>query len=69
MNKDSKIEKKKNYLISEYIAKPHLINGYKYDLRLYVLVTSFDPLKVYIYKEGLARFATQNYSTKNDSVI
>ena len=49
-------------LASRYLANPHLINGFKYDLRIYVLVTSFNPLKVYIYNDGLVRFATEKYS-------
>lgn len=39
-----------------------MIDKRKYDLRLYVLVTSYDPLMIYIYDEGLTRFATQEYS-------
>jgi tubulin polyglutamylase TTLL4 len=52
----------------EYIMKPHLINGYKYDLRLYVFITSYEPLTIYLYKDGLVRFATQPYNTKNTKV-
>ena len=48
-------------LISRYIDKPHLINKKKYDLRIYVLVVSFSPLRIYIYNNGLVRFATENY--------
>lgn len=44
-----------------YITKPFLIDGYKFDLRIYTLITSCDPLRVYIYKEGLVRFATSRY--------
>ena len=57
------IPKKGGYLISKYIANPHLINELKYDLRIYVMVTSYDPLKVYLFRDGLTRFATQKYTT------
>ena len=45
-------------VVSKYISNPHTLNGKKYDLRLYVCVTSFDPLKVYLYKEGLVLLYT-----------
>ncbi|XP_039083591.1 tubulin polyglutamylase TTLL6 isoform X3 [Hyaena hyaena] len=45
-----------------YISKPFIIDGFKFDLRLYVLMTSCDPLRIFAYKEGLVRFATTSYS-------
>ena len=45
-----------------YIESPFLINGSKFDLRLYIYVTSYDPLRIYIYEEGLVRFASVPYS-------
>lgn len=48
--------------VQQYIKSPHTIDGLKYDLRVYACVTSFDPLRVYVYKEGLVRFATEKYS-------
>ena len=61
--KDTINNKKAGYLISRYIANPHLLRGYKYDLRIYVIVTCFDPLKAYTFQDGLVRLATQPYTT------
>jgi len=49
--------------------KPHLIDGFKYDLRIYVFLNGINPLRVYIYKDGLARFATELYQKPSDKNI
>ena len=57
--------KSKKLLVQKYIADPYLIDGNKFDLRLYVVITGVDPLRVYIFKEGLTRISTSKYSIKN----
>jgi hypothetical protein len=54
-------------VISKYIPNPYLINGLKFDMRIYVLVTCFEPLKIYVYEEGLARFASEQYSASTST--
>ena len=68
INKKTKLKKKINYLTQEYIANPHLINGLKYDLRLYILVSCYDPLRIYLFEQGLVRFATQKYSNNSKNM-
>nr|XP_011750522.1 tubulin polyglutamylase TTLL13P [Macaca nemestrina] len=48
-------------ICQQYISKPFLIDGFKFDMRIYVLITSCDPLRIFMYEEGLARFATTPY--------
>ena len=53
-------------IASHYISNPLLIDGFKSDLSLYVALTSVNPLRIYIYDEGLTRFATNQYVDPNN---
>nr|XP_006814255.1 PREDICTED: tubulin polyglutamylase TTLL5-like [Saccoglossus kowalevskii] len=55
-------------LVARYIASPLTIDGFKFDLRIYVAVTSYDPVRIYIYEEGLTRFATVQYDKSAKSI-
>jgi tubulin polyglutamylase TTLL4 len=65
---DAKDLNRKRGIVQRYIHNPLLINGYKFDLRVYVVVVSYEPLKVYFNDEGLVRMATEKYSLSSDSL-
>lgn len=52
-----------SYVAQRYIESPLLVGGRKFDMRLYVLVTSFSPLKAWVYRGGFCRFSTAQYSS------
>uniref|UniRef100_A0A8C3UC53 Tubulin--tyrosine ligase-like protein 5 n=1 Tax=Catharus ustulatus TaxID=91951 RepID=A0A8C3UC53_CATUS len=68
VNNPNQIVVEDNILVSRYISNPLLIDDFKFDVRLYVLVTSYDPLVVYLYEEGLARFATVRYDQASRNI-
>ncbi|KAI5642791.1 tubulin-tyrosine ligase family domain-containing protein [Phthorimaea operculella] len=68
VNTPDQIPKGENVVVAKYIDKPLLIGGHKCDLRLYVCVTSIDPLLIYLYEEGLVRFATVKYDKTNKNL-
>lgn len=52
-------------LVQRYIKTPILLDKKKFDLRVYVLIKSFDPVEAYLCDEGLARFCTEDYRQPN----
>ncbi|KAJ8723679.1 hypothetical protein PYW07_007659 [Mythimna separata] len=68
VNTPEQIPKGENVVVAKYIDKPLLIGGHKCDLRLYVCLTSIDPLLIYLYEEGLVRFATVKYDKTNKNL-
>ncbi|NXY14991.1 TTLL7 polyglutamylase, partial [Atrichornis clamosus] len=62
-----KLQAQDHLIVQEYLDKPFLMEGYKFDLRVYILVTSCDPLKVFLYHDGLVRMGTEKYHPPSDS--
>eukprot|EP00092_Neocalanus_flemingeri_P038130 GFUD01041502.1.p1 GENE.GFUD01041502.1~~GFUD01041502.1.p1 ORF type:complete len:823 (+),score=239.66 GFUD01041502.1:63-2531(+) len=68
INKWSQIPATRPLVVQRYVARPYLINETKFDLRLYVLVTSMNPLRIYLYDDGLVRFASNKYTNESSKV-
>lgn len=51
------------YVVQKYIDNPLLLCEHKFDLRIYCLVETFQPLVAWICREGFARFSLKSFST------
>lgn len=54
------------YVAQWYVRRPYTVGGRKFDLRLYVLVTSYSPLEVWVHRTGFCRFSSTRYSDEGD---
>ena len=52
---------KNGMVVQPYVSNPLLLNGLKFDLRIYVVIVGVEPIQAFICDEGLARFCTEKY--------
>merc|ERR550532_3841256 len=67
-NPDDIPDTEESVLVQKYITNPYLNRRCKFDLRVYVLVTGVDPLKIFVYDEGLVRFATNDFTLDPEKI-
>lgn len=51
MKRNEQVNPNDHVIIQEYINNPCLIDGLKFDFRIYVLLKSINPLRIYMYPE------------------
>jgi tubulin monoglycylase TTLL3/8 len=53
------------WIAQKYIETPMIILGKKFDIRVWVLVTSVEPLKIWMYTKPYLRFTAHDYDKTN----
>lgn len=63
INQNQKYKPNGSLSVAQEYVESYLINNRKFDLRIYALIASITPLKIYVYRNGVARFCSE----ENDS--
>merc|ERR1719424_2333210 len=53
---------KQSSIVQRYVADPHLLGGYKYHMRIHLVVTSLSPPQAYVQAGGQCLFCTKPYT-------
>ena len=69
IKKFEQIPKDQKFVVSEYILNPLLIQNYKFDIRVYVMLYGCNPLRIFVYQDGLVRLCTEEYRRPTKSNI
>jgi tubulin polyglutamylase TTLL9 len=55
-------------VVQKYVHKPLTVGGKKFDMRIYLLVTSWSPLEAWLHRDGFCRFSMFRYSSKTEDM-
>jgi len=68
-NRYYNVDQNEKYVAQKYISKPLLIENLKFDLRLYILLAGCDPLRIFVFEDGLVRLCTEKYEAPTKSNV
>ena len=69
MRDPTEVDANEHVVAQRYIPNPYVIDNQKFDLRIYALLYGVNPLRIFVFKDGLVRVATEEYEEPNDGNI
>lgn len=63
------VPRRRSLLAQRYLDEPMTIDGCKFNLRVYLLITSIDPLVAWIYRDGYADLAGAPFTRDGDAAL
>jgi tubulin polyglutamylase TTLL5 len=55
-------------IVQRYLDAPHLLDGFKYTLRCYVAVASFEPMRAWLFDDGFTKLTSRPFTTSREQL-